>query len=79
MPGMIVVMDNANFHKSCRIKELIKDAKCQLLYLPPYSPDLNPIEHYWHKIKSAIRKLRRDTTVLLEDAMCAVLKQLATA
>lgn len=77
-PGIIVVMDNASFHKSDRIRKLIEGAECQLLYLPPYSPDLNPIEHYWHKIKTSIRKLRRDTTILLEDAMCTVLKQLAT-
>lgn len=78
-PGIVVVMDNASFHKSERIRKLIESAECQLLYLPPYSPDLNPIEHYWYKIKTSIRKLRRDTTILLEDAMCTVLKQLAIA
>ena len=49
-------MDNAPFHKSRKIKELIEKAGCELLYLPTYSPDLNPIEHWWHKVKTAIRK-----------------------
>jgi hypothetical protein len=43
-PGQVVVMDNATFHKGGRIEQLIQDAGCQLLYLPPYSPDLNKIE-----------------------------------
>ena len=75
-PGMTVVIDNASFHKSDRIKNLIEQAHCQLLYLPPYSPDLNPIEHYWHKIKTAIRKLMRDTEILLEQAMQKTLKKM---
>ena len=67
-------MDDASFYKSERITTLIEAARCELLYLLPYSPDLNPIEHYWHKIKTNIRKSRRDTSTLLEDAMCTVLK-----
>jgi transposase len=43
-PGQVVVMDNATFHKGGRIQELIQSAGCGLLYLPPYSPDLNKIE-----------------------------------
>lgn len=54
--GQVVVMDNAPFHNSRRIRELIEEAGCELLFLPSYSPDLNPIEHWWHKIKTAIRK-----------------------
>ena len=46
-PGMVLVMDNASFHKGGRIRELVEAAGCQLLYLPPYSPDLNPIEQCW--------------------------------
>jgi hypothetical protein len=42
--GQIVVMDNLSAHKGQRVKKLIEDRGCQLLYLPPYSPDLNPIE-----------------------------------
>ncbi|EDX74134.1 hypothetical protein MC7420_4119 [Coleofasciculus chthonoplastes PCC 7420] len=49
-------MDNAPFHNSRKIRELIEKAGCELLFLPTYSPDLNPIEHWWHKVKTAIRK-----------------------
>ena len=53
--GTTVVMDNAAFHKSSKTRELIDIAGCYLLYLPTYSPDLNPIEHCWHTIKSRLR------------------------
>ena len=52
-------MDNASFHKSPKIRELIESASCELLYLPPYSPELNDIEHYWFELKNNIRKLER--------------------
>jgi len=55
--GQVVVMDNATFHKGGRIQELIKNAGCRLLYLPPYSPALNKIEKCWSWLKSRIRKL----------------------
>ncbi|MGI0496987.1 IS630 family transposase [Limnospira platensis CENA597] len=55
-PGQVIIMDNAPFHNSRRIRELIEEAGCELLFLPTYSPDLNPIEHWWHKVKTAIRK-----------------------
>jgi transposase len=74
--GMTVIIDNASFHKSIKIKISIEAAGCKLIYLPPYSPDLNPIEHYWHKIKTAIRKKMRDTKILLENAMEHTLKDL---
>jgi transposase len=54
--GQVVVMDNATFHKGGRIEQLIQIAGCQLLYLPPYSPDLNKIEQCWSWLKSRIRK-----------------------
>ena len=50
-PGQIVIMDNASIHKSAETKRLIEEAGCTLLYLPPYSPDLNPIEHCWANLK----------------------------
>jgi len=55
--GQVVVMDNASFHKSACTVELIERAGCRVLFLPPYSPDYNPIEHYWHQLKSAVRRL----------------------
>jgi transposase len=55
-PGKVIVMDNAPFHNSAKIREIIENAGCILLYLPTYSPDFNPIEHWWAKVKNAIRK-----------------------
>ena len=55
--GQVVVMDNINFHKNPKVKELIEKAGCSILFLPTYSPDLNPIEHYWFKVKHQIRKV----------------------
>ena len=46
-PGSVLICDNASFHKGGRIETLIQQAGCHLLYLSPYSPDLNPIEHQW--------------------------------
>lgn len=54
-PGQTVVMDNAAFHKSTRTKELIESVNCKLLFLPPYSPDLNPIEKFWANMKRWIK------------------------
>lgn len=54
-PDHTVIIDNASFHKSKKTRELIESANCQLLFLPPYSPDLNPIENWWAILKSKIR------------------------
>ncbi|TAA74009.1 MAG: DDE superfamily endonuclease [Candidatus Electronema aureum] len=53
----LVVMDNASFHKSEKTKELVKKFSCRLLFLPPYSPDLNPIEKFWASMKAKIKKI----------------------
>lgn len=66
-PGQIVIMDNLAAHKSPEIARLIEAAGARVLYLPPYSPDLNPIELAISKIKSILRKLaRREVSGLLE-------------
>jgi transposase len=56
-PGQTVILDNASFHKSPKLEQIIKKAGCELLYLPPYSPDFNPIEKRWSAIKNSFRKL----------------------
>ncbi|WP_341749895.1 transposase [Candidatus Tisiphia endosymbiont of Sialis lutaria] len=48
--GQVVVMDNDSFHKSKKTKELIESVGCKLIFLPPYSPDLNLIEKFWANI-----------------------------
>ena len=55
--GHVIIMDNAAFHKSEKTRELIEQAGNILIYLPPYSPDLNPIEKYWANLKSKIKKV----------------------
>lgn len=53
--GQVVILDNATFHKSLKTKELIESVGCKLLFLPPYSPDLNPIEKFWAHLKAKIK------------------------
>jgi transposase len=70
-------VDNATFHHGGRIAQLIAATGAQVVYLPPYSPDLNRIEKCWAWLKSRIRKQLRETTNLRE-AMETVLKQAAS-
>jgi transposase len=68
-PGQVVVMDNLSAHKGDRVKELIEELGCQLLYLPPYSPDFNPIEEAFAKIKALVRKAEARTREALVEAI----------
>ncbi len=68
-PGRIVVMDNLSAHKAERAKELIEERGCEALYLPPYSPDLNPIEEAFSKVKGLLRKAEARTREALVEAM----------
>ena len=72
-PGDIVVMDNLSSHKGARIRELIESRGAYLRYLPPYSPDLNPIEMVFSKIKQLLRSLGARTQEALWNAMQSVL------
>jgi transposase len=67
--GQIVVMDNLSAHKPKRVRELIEERGCELIYLPPYSPDLNPIEEAFSKIKNLLRKVAARSKEALEEAM----------
>ena len=58
--GQTVIMDNCSIHKSLKVKELIESAGCFIKYLPPYSPDFNPIENYWAVMKKHIKKIRHN-------------------
>jgi transposase len=60
-PGDIVVMDNLGSHKGVRVREAIEAAGAKLLYLPPYSPDFNPIENAFSKLKALLRKAAERT------------------
>jgi transposase len=67
--GDIVVMDNLSSHKVKGVIDPIIDAGATLLYLPPYSPDLNPIEMMWSKMKAYLRKVKAKTKELLQVAI----------
>ena len=68
-PGQVVVMDNLSVHKGGRVSELIEAQGCELVYLPPYSPDLNPIEEAFAKVKASLRKFEARTREALVGAM----------
>jgi transposase len=71
--GQMVVMDNLSAHKGERLRELLEERGCELLYLPSYSPDLNPIEEAFSKIKAQIRKVEaRSREALLEAIGSAI-------
>ena len=55
--GQVLILDNASFHKSIEVRKLVESYGCEILYLPPYSPDLNPIEKYWANMKAKIREI----------------------
>jgi transposase len=72
-PGDIVVMDNLSSHKNTRIRKAIEARRATLVYLPPYSPDLNPIEMVFSKIKQTLRGLALRTQDALWGSMQSVL------
>jgi transposase len=71
--GDVVVMDNLQPHKACGVREAIEGAGATLLYLPPYSPDFNPIENMWSKVKQWLRSAAARTFDSLCDAIAAAL------
>ena len=82
--GQVVVMDNLSAHKHPAVRQLIEQAGAELLYLPPYSPDFNPIEPCWAKIKECLRaaKTKRPSNasgVNVATAIAAVTPHNATA
>jgi transposase len=78
-PGQVVVMDNLTAHKGERVKELIEGRGCELLYLPPYSPDFNPIEEAFAKLKALLRKAEARSRKMLIEAMGRALEMLTVS
>ena len=72
-PGQVLILDNASFHKSAESKKLIEAARCKLMFLPPYSPDLNPIEKYWANMKVKVRELLPQIPKLTDALDAAIL------
>ena len=76
-PGQIVVMDNLTAHKGGRVRELIEGQGCEVVYLPPYSPDFNPIEQAFSKLKASLCKAGAGTREVLIGAMGAALSTIS--
>lgn len=77
-PGDLLIMDNLASHKVCGVREAIENAQAQLLYLPPYSPDLNPIELAFSKLRRLLRSLATRTIDALWQACGTVLQAFST-
>ncbi len=77
--GQIVVMDNLSVHKSKRVERLIEERGATLLFLSPYSPDLNPIEEAFSKVKSTLRKVQARTREALVQATGLALDKITRA
>lgn len=78
-PGDVVMMDNLSSHKRQRIRDLIEDAGARLVFLPAYSPDLNPIELVFAKVKQLLRSMACRTRDALWTAMQSVLDQVTSS
>lgn len=73
-PGDIVIMDNLAAHKSAPVRNAIEAAGARLLFLPPYSPDLNPIENAFSKLKALLRKAAARSIDQLWDAIARIIQ-----
>ena len=78
-PGDIVILDNLGSHKGKEVRAMVRKAGAKLLFLPPYSPDLNPIEQLFSKLKHAMRKAIGRTVEAVQDAIADILKTIPQA
>lgn len=76
--GQVVVMDNLRVHKSARVRQLIEEAGCQVLFLPAYSPDFSPIEEMFSKVKAHLRRMKARTREALEEALTQALLEVTS-
>ena len=75
-PGDVVIMDNLSPHKGAAVQRLIEKAGAKIVFLPSYSPDLNPIEKMWSKVKSDLRTTEARNQQALNDAIAASLSSI---
>ena len=78
-PGDVVILDNLQPHKAAGVRGLIEGAGARLLYLPPYSPDYNPIENMWSKVKQHLRSVAARTSEALQEAVWSALDRVTPA
>lgn len=78
-PGQIVILDNLSVHKQPALQRAIEAAGCQVLFLPTYSPDFNPIEQAFAKIKHLIRRAQAKSTEALQEAIAQALALVTAA
>ena len=74
--GDVVVMDNLSSHKVKGVRQLIEKAGAELIYLPPYSPDLNPIEKAWSRLKQILRTAKARTKEALQTAIADAIRMI---
>lgn len=77
-PGDLVILDNASVHKGREARELVEGAGAELVFLPSYSPDFNPIEQAWSKLKALLRGRRPRTREAIEDALAWAMDQVTS-
>jgi transposase len=75
----VVILDNLRPHKASGVREMIEAVGATLLYLPPYSPDFNPIENMWSKVKQHLRSAAARTFESLGQAVSAALQTISTS
>ena len=78
-PGDVVVLDNLSVHKVAGVRPLIEACGARLLYLPPYSPDLNPIEKAWSKLKTLLRAAKARSQEALQAAIAELLAEITSS
>lgn len=76
-PGDIVVMDNLSAHKNSVVVDAIERAGATVLFLPPYSPEFNPIERLWAKLKESIRRLPTTTRAAFDAAVATAMDNIS--
>jgi transposase len=78
-PGDVVILDNLSSHKVDGVRQRIERCQAELLYLPPYSPDLNPIEKAWSKLKEILRQAKARSLQVLDEAIAKTLPEISSA
>jgi len=78
-PGDVVVLDNLSAHRSSKVRELLARVGAELLFLPPYSPEFNPIEKAWGKLKDIVRRLPTKTREFFDAAVAQAMSMISPA